>query len=95
MSWRVYKDEDGDTSQDACLQSVALIRSNVQTKEQPIFTRRWVTVARGDPESMLEIARALNAARFSMFDLNPPSMPGSKDETVLPTKSRRKSARKT
>jgi hypothetical protein len=71
LTWRVYHDEETDTSCDAALQTIALIHMQPDQEVPGEWVRRWITVARGNPKGLLDIAQALNAARFEMFDLKP------------------------
>src|SRR5688572_1715455 len=64
MTWRFLERVDADTSLDGQLQTLAL-------SPGPKHTLHWVTVARGKPEDMREIAEALNRARFTLFDISP------------------------
>lgn len=74
LMWRVHHNEENDTSQDAELQTIGLVREQPDQELQAGWVRRWITVARGNPEGLKDIADALNTARFEMFDTRPTSM---------------------
>ena len=61
-TWRTVENALDDTSTDAQLQTLERTRKG---------DLHWVTVARGRPEDVAEIARALNRARFTLFDIRP------------------------
>jgi hypothetical protein len=62
LTWRTVENAVDDTSTDAQLQTLERTRKN---------ELHWVTVARGRPEDVAEIARALNRARYTLFDIRP------------------------
>lgn len=89
MSWRVNRNEETDTSNDAELQTVAMVRVEDGTGAVD-FARRWVTVARGDKEIMHDLANELNRSRFELFDLVvPEAIPGSVIQTWRKPRRRR------
>lgn len=64
LTWRVLENVDSDTSLDGQLQTLAL-------SPGPKHTLHWATVARGNPGDLQNIAKALNGARFTLFDIRP------------------------
>jgi hypothetical protein len=61
-TWRTVENAVADTSTDAQLQTLERTRKG---------ELHWVTVARGRAEDVIEIAKALNRARFTLFDIRP------------------------
>lgn len=65
MTWRVV---DPDAKKTSSLDSE--LQALVPSPEH-LTSWSWVTVARGNGYDLTEIAKALNRARFTLFDIRP------------------------